>query len=261
YDEVFAPVARLEAIRIFLAFASYMGFKVYQMDVKSAFLYGKIDEEVYMSQPLGFIDPKFLKKVYKVVKAFTSVNTASTTVTTASPSRNVSVVGPSNPNLLPYANQDDSQIPSLEDIYEVPNDRIFRSASYDDQGAMADFINLESTMNVSRMPLSRIHSIHPITQLLRDPHSAVQTRSKVNKSSGAHALIEPKKIYQALKDECWVDAMQEELMNKKDERGVVVRNKASLDARGHRQEEGIDYDEVFAPVARLEAIRIFLAFA
>ncbi|GKB35692.1 putative ribonuclease H-like domain-containing protein [Tanacetum coccineum] len=45
YDEVFAPVARLEAIRIFLAFASYMGFIVYQMDVKSAFLYGKIDEE------------------------------------------------------------------------------------------------------------------------------------------------------------------------------------------------------------------------
>ncbi|GJS83863.1 copia protein [Tanacetum coccineum] len=58
YDEVFAPVARIEAIRIFLAFASYMGFRVYQMDVKSAFLYGKIDEEVYVSQPLGFIDPK-----------------------------------------------------------------------------------------------------------------------------------------------------------------------------------------------------------
>ncbi|GKD41258.1 putative ribonuclease H-like domain-containing protein [Tanacetum coccineum] len=54
YDEVFAPVARLEAIRIFLAFASYMGFVVYQMDVKSAFLYGKIDEEVYVSQPPGF---------------------------------------------------------------------------------------------------------------------------------------------------------------------------------------------------------------
>ncbi|GJX64297.1 copia protein [Tanacetum coccineum] len=54
YDEVFAPVARLEAIRIFLAYASYMGFIVYQMDVKSAFLYGKIDEEVYVSQPPGF---------------------------------------------------------------------------------------------------------------------------------------------------------------------------------------------------------------
>ncbi|GJT61300.1 putative ribonuclease H-like domain-containing protein [Tanacetum coccineum] len=68
YDEVFAPVARLEAIRIFLAFASYMGFIVYQMDVKSAFLYGKIDEEVYVSQPPGFLDPKYPQKVYKVVK-------------------------------------------------------------------------------------------------------------------------------------------------------------------------------------------------
>ncbi|GJS02646.1 putative ribonuclease H-like domain-containing protein [Tanacetum coccineum] len=69
YDEVFTPVARIEAIRIFVAFASNMGFIVYQMDIKSTFLYGKIDEEVYVSQPSGFVDPKFPKKVYKVVKA------------------------------------------------------------------------------------------------------------------------------------------------------------------------------------------------
>nr|GEW06675.1 copia protein [Tanacetum cinerariifolium] len=60
---------RIEAIRIFLAFASYMRFIAYQMDVKSAFLYGKIDEEVYVSQPTGFIDPKSPNKVYKVGKA------------------------------------------------------------------------------------------------------------------------------------------------------------------------------------------------
>ncbi|GKE74415.1 putative ribonuclease H-like domain-containing protein, partial [Tanacetum coccineum] len=65
YDEVFAPVARIEAIRLFLAFASYMGFMVYQMDVKSAFLYGRIDEEVYVTQPKGFVDPQHPKKVYK----------------------------------------------------------------------------------------------------------------------------------------------------------------------------------------------------
>nr|GEW49972.1 putative ribonuclease H-like domain-containing protein [Tanacetum cinerariifolium] len=76
YDEVFALVARIEAIRIFLAFASYMGFIVYYMDVKSAFLYGKIDEEVYVSQPLGFIDPKFPNKVYKVVKALYGLHQA-----------------------------------------------------------------------------------------------------------------------------------------------------------------------------------------
>nr|GFB39687.1 copia protein [Tanacetum cinerariifolium] len=57
YDEVFAPVARIEAIRLFLAYASFMGFTVYQMDVKSAFLYGTIDEEVYVMQPPGFQDP------------------------------------------------------------------------------------------------------------------------------------------------------------------------------------------------------------
>ncbi|GKF25705.1 copia protein, partial [Tanacetum coccineum] len=76
YDEVFAPMATIESIRIFLAFASYMGFIVYQMDVKSAFLYGTIDEEVYVSQPPGFVDLKFPKKVYKVVKALYGLHQA-----------------------------------------------------------------------------------------------------------------------------------------------------------------------------------------
>ncbi|GKD28651.1 putative ribonuclease H-like domain-containing protein [Tanacetum coccineum] len=57
YDEVFAPIARIEAIRLFLAYASFMRFIVYQMDVKSAFLYGTIEEEVYVCQPPGFEDP------------------------------------------------------------------------------------------------------------------------------------------------------------------------------------------------------------
>ncbi|GJV30999.1 putative ribonuclease H-like domain-containing protein [Tanacetum coccineum] len=193
-------------------------------------------------------------------------------------------------------------------------DGIFTHSSYDDEGAEADFTNLETVVNVSPIPTSRINPSHPSALILGDPTSAVQTRSKVNKSSEAHAFVsyvqkqrrnnhkdfhhclfacflsqhEPKKISEALEDESWVDAMQEELLqfeiqkvwilvdlpygkkaigtkwvyrNKKDERGVVVRNKARLVAQGHRQEEGIDYDEVFAPVARLEAIRIFLAFA
>ncbi|GJZ32209.1 putative ribonuclease H-like domain-containing protein [Tanacetum coccineum] len=97
-----------------------------------------------------------------------------------------------------------------------------------------------------------------------------------------------KKVIQALKDPSWIEAMQEELLqfklqqvwtlmdlphgkraigtkwvyrNKKDERGIVIRNKARLVAQGYTQEEGIDYDEVFALVARIEAIRLFLAYA
>nr|GEX75814.1 putative ribonuclease H-like domain-containing protein [Tanacetum cinerariifolium] len=69
YEEVFALVARTEAIRLFLAYASFMGFMVYQMDVKSALFYGTIKEEVYFCQPLGFKDPNYIDKVYKEVKA------------------------------------------------------------------------------------------------------------------------------------------------------------------------------------------------
>ncbi|GKC14079.1 putative ribonuclease H-like domain-containing protein, partial [Tanacetum coccineum] len=146
------------------------------------------------------------------------------------------------------SDQDDSQIPALEDIYDTPNNGIFTNASYDDDGAVADFTNLEIIVNVSPIPTSRIHSIHPITQILRDPTSAVQTMSKVNK-------IEPKKTYEALEDESWVDAMQEELLqfkiqkvwilvdlpngkraiitklvyrNKKDERGIMDVKSAFL---------------------------------
>nr|GFD08752.1 putative ribonuclease H-like domain-containing protein [Tanacetum cinerariifolium] len=99
---------------------------------------------------------------------------------------------------------------------------------------------------------------------------------------------EPKRVHQALKDPSCIEAMQEELLqfkmqkvwvlvdlpygkraistkwvysNKKDERGIVIRNKARLVSQGHTQGEGIDYEEVFAPVARIEAIRLFLAYA
>ncbi|GJZ39577.1 putative ribonuclease H-like domain-containing protein [Tanacetum coccineum] len=76
YDEVFAPVTRIEAIRLFLAYASFKDYVVYQMDVNSAFLYGKIEEEVYVCQPPGFEDPHFLNKVYKVEKALYGLHQA-----------------------------------------------------------------------------------------------------------------------------------------------------------------------------------------
>ncbi|KAJ9557387.1 hypothetical protein OSB04_012001 [Centaurea solstitialis] len=69
YDETFAHVARLKAIRLFLAYAAHMNFKVFQMDIKNAFLNGKINEEVYVAQPPGFVDPKFPDHVYKLNKA------------------------------------------------------------------------------------------------------------------------------------------------------------------------------------------------
>nr|GFC63314.1 putative ribonuclease H-like domain-containing protein [Tanacetum cinerariifolium] len=76
YDEVFDPVARIEAIRLFLAYASFNDFVMYQMDVKSAFLYGKIKEEVDVCQPPGFEDPDIPDRVYKVEKALCRLHQA-----------------------------------------------------------------------------------------------------------------------------------------------------------------------------------------
>ncbi|GJW32377.1 putative ribonuclease H-like domain-containing protein [Tanacetum coccineum] len=178
----------------------------------------------------------------------------------------------------------DPLMPDLEDT------GIF-SGAYDDEdvGAEADLNNLETTMNVSPIPTTRIHKDHPKDQIIGDINSATQTR-RMTKISEEHAMvsyikkqrrtnhkdyqnclfacflsqIEPKKVTQALTDPSWIEAMQDELLqfrlqkvyrNKKDERGIVVRNKARLVAQGYTQEEGINYDEVFAPVARIEAIR------
>ncbi|GKC48399.1 putative ribonuclease H-like domain-containing protein [Tanacetum coccineum] len=121
-------------------------------------------------------------------------------------------------------------MPDLEDTTDLLNTSIF-SGAYDDEdvGAEADLNNLETTMNASPIPTTRIHKDHPKEQIIGDPLLAPQTRRMTK--------------------------------NKKDKRGIVVRNKARLVAQGYTHKEGIDYDEVFAPVARIEAIMLFLAYA
>nr|GEZ15883.1 retrovirus-related Pol polyprotein from transposon TNT 1-94 [Tanacetum cinerariifolium] len=69
FEESFAPVARLEAVRLFIAYAAHKSFTVYQMDVKTTFLYGPLREEVYVNQPDGFVDPYHLDKVYRLKNA------------------------------------------------------------------------------------------------------------------------------------------------------------------------------------------------
>ncbi|KAJ9544362.1 hypothetical protein OSB04_024069 [Centaurea solstitialis] len=132
---------------------------------------------------------------------------------------------------------------------------------------------------------------HPIDLIIGDPTSGVQTRAASANECNFSVFLsnfEPTRVSDALQDSDWVTAMQEELnqfealkvwrlvklpesksvidtkwifKNKKDANNIIVRNKARLVAKGYRQQEGIDYDETFAPVARLEAIRMFLAYA
>ncbi|GJV26871.1 putative ribonuclease H-like domain-containing protein [Tanacetum coccineum] len=175
-------------------------------------------------------------------------------------------------------------LPPVSNVTPMDDTRIFSNAYNDeDVGAEADLNNLETTMNVSPIPTTRIDKDHLKDQIIRDFNSSIQTR-RMAKISDEHAM----KVIQALEDPRWVEIMKEELLqfklqkvwtlvdlpngkrpigtkwvfrNKKDERGIFVKNKARLVAHCYTQEEGIDYDEVFAHVARIEAIRLFLAYA
>nr|GEZ31078.1 hypothetical protein [Tanacetum cinerariifolium] len=116
---------------------------------------------------------------------------------------------------------DDPDMPALEDITYSDNE--------ENVGAEADFSNLETNIHVSLIPTTRVHKDHPVTQIIG---ACFVSQEK------------PKRVHQALKDSSWIEAMLEELLQFK-----------------MQKEEGIDYEEVFAPVARIEAIWLFLAYA
>ncbi|GKE36849.1 putative ribonuclease H-like domain-containing protein [Tanacetum coccineum] len=148
---------------------------------------------------------------------------------------------------------DEPMMPNLEEIVYTDDD--------EDVGAEADMTNLDPHIPVSLIPTTRIHKDHQVEQIIGDIHSAPQTR-RMTKSVTDH--VEPKMQVWTLVDLPygkrairikWIYRI------KKDERGIVVRNKARLVAHGYTQEERIDYDEVFALVARIKAIRLFLAYA
>ncbi|GJU71228.1 putative ribonuclease H-like domain-containing protein [Tanacetum coccineum] len=152
-----------------------------------------------------------------------------------------------------------------------------------------DMNNLDTTIQVSPIPTTRIHKDHPLDQVIRNLQSATQTRnmSKNLKEHGFVSTIQQRTNHKDLQNCLFACFLSQEepkklqevwplvdlpngkraigtkwvFRNKKDERGIVIRNKARLVAQGYTQEEGINYDKVFAPVARIEAISLFLAYA
>ncbi|GJW44895.1 putative ribonuclease H-like domain-containing protein [Tanacetum coccineum] len=180
----------------------------------------------------------------------------------------------------------DSKSNDQEKKDNVNSTNTVNAASTNEVNAVeADMNNLDAFMTASPIPTTRVHKDHPVEQIIRDLNSAPQTRRM---TKNLEERGEPKKVIHALKDPRWIEAMQEDLLqfklqevwtlvdlpngkraistkwvfrNKKDERGIMIKNKARLVAQGYTQEEGIDYDEVFALVARIEAIRQFLTYA
>ncbi|GJR73636.1 ribonuclease H-like domain-containing protein [Tanacetum coccineum] len=129
------------------------------------------------------------------------------------------------------------------DRLNTVNSSVSAASAYDDDnvGAEADLNNLETTMNVSPIPTTRIHKDHPKEQIIRDPFLAPQTR-RMTKIFQEHAM----KVWRLVDLPYGMRAIGTKWVyrNKKDERGIMVRNKARLVAQGYTQEEGIDYDKM-----------------
>nr|GFB83478.1 hypothetical protein [Tanacetum cinerariifolium] len=210
----------------------------------------------------------------------TSIPTVSSPVPTAC--FNDSPEPSSDARLISKRVTNQEETPSLDNILSLTNrfEDILGVKSSSDEviGVEADINNMETTITANPTPTLRIHKDHPKSQIIGHVDTPIQTRHKskvveeqsfiatIHQMTDPYLLqfclflcflsqVEPKKFFDALQDPSWV------LKNKKDERGIVVRNKARLVAQGHTQEERIYYDEVFAPVARIEAIRLFLAYA
>ncbi|GJS14752.1 ribonuclease H-like domain-containing protein [Tanacetum coccineum] len=156
-------------------------------------------------------------------------NVNSTNNVNATGTNEVNVVGGKTNIELPF----DPNMHALEDysIFDFSRDD-------KDDGAVANMNNLDTTIQVSPIPTTRIHKDHPLNQVIGDLQLEEPKKTLVDLPNGKRAIGSK-----------WV------FRNKKDKRGIVIRNKARLVA------QGIDYDEVFSPVARIEAIRLFLAYA
>ncbi|GJV40717.1 putative ribonuclease H-like domain-containing protein [Tanacetum coccineum] len=182
-------------------------------------------------------------------------NVNNTNNVNAASTNEVNVIGRNTSIKLP----DDPNMPALEDY------SIFDLSSDDqDNGAEADMNNLDTTIQVSPIQPTRIHKDHLVEQIIGDLNSAPQTRRMTNnlEEYGFFSSVQQRKKHKDFQN--WIEAMQEELLqfkNKKDEKGIVIKNKARLVAQGYTEKEGIDYDEVFSHVARIEAIRLFLDYA
>ncbi|GJX98582.1 putative ribonuclease H-like domain-containing protein [Tanacetum coccineum] len=183
YDEFFAPVARIEAIRLFLAYALFKDFVVYQMDVKSAFLYGKIEEEVYVCQPPGFEDPDFPNRVYKVEKALYELHQAPRAWTASKAEGRWDFYQPRH--CVPVQ---DTKSTQSSHLYAVK--RIFRDSN---EKKLIQMIKIHTDKNVPDLTYKSILNIHTDKNVADLLTKAFDVKT-VNEEQQLQALVDGKKI-------------------------------------------------------------------
>nr|GEZ53895.1 Gag-Pol polyprotein [Tanacetum cinerariifolium] len=220
FEESFAPVARLEAVRLFIAYAAHKSFIIYQMDVKTAFLYGPLKEEVYVNKPDGFVDPYHPDKVYQLKKA-------------------------------------------LYGLKQAPK-------------AWIPFPSTMAKMNSWGVGLPKgnggVQSLSPVTQYQKNVTQADMTVTMSNdleflfSSMFDELLNGSSKVVSKSSAVTIVDAPNQQMVEgyaqvENDEFINIFCTSVQDQGETSSRHEGVDFEESFAPVARLEAVRLFIAYA
>nr|GEY00531.1 retrovirus-related Pol polyprotein from transposon TNT 1-94 [Tanacetum cinerariifolium] len=259
FDESFAPVARLEAIRIFIAFAAHKNMVFYQMDVKTAF---------FNDFSKGLVDPTLF--IRRNRNDLLLVNISHETSVAHSLQQNGIVVR-RNRTIIEAARTMLTYAQALLFLWV----KAVATACYTQNRSIVRLRHGKTPYDLLHGKLTDLSFLH-VFGALWYPTNDSENLGK----------LQPKADIEALTQSCWIEAMQEELNEfeclevwelvprpdkvmvitfkwiykvKLDELGGILKNKARLVAHGYSQEEGIDFVESFAPVARLEAIRIFIA--
>ncbi|GJS62425.1 putative ribonuclease H-like domain-containing protein [Tanacetum coccineum] len=198
------------------------------------------------------------------------------------------------PHQIPLPDTSDSDVETLFDHVDSNVFDTYNAPETDSVASSSNSVNIDVTPNNQLPHVQKWTQAHPLENIIGDKDRPVSTRKQLETDAmwcffnEFLTHVEPKTYKQALEHSCWIEAMQEEIHEferldvwilvpcpdniliiplkwifkiKLDEYGDVLKNKARLVAKGYRQEAGIDFEESFAPVARLEAIRLFIAHA
>nr|GFB81071.1 Gag-Pol polyprotein [Tanacetum cinerariifolium] len=291
FEESFAPVARLEAVRLFIVYAAHKSFTIYQMDVKTAFLYDHLKEEVYVNQPddrtvttSNELDLLFSSMFDELLNGSSKVVSKSSAVTTVdAPHQRQQHTTPLNTHTTPAPTcqvpNHISTIASIENMYQADMVEEYAQAEND------EFINIFCTpvqnkgeTSSRHVDSSNMHTFyqhypsehrwtkdHPLEQVIGNPSQSVRTRRQLESDGEIcmFALIvsrtEPKNIKEAMANSAWIELMQEELyqFDRLDVWELVDRPlcKNVINMKWLWKNK-----QSFALVARLEAVRLFIVY-
>nr|GEX33779.1 retrovirus-related Pol polyprotein from transposon TNT 1-94 [Tanacetum cinerariifolium] len=299
FEESFASVARMEAIRIFLAHAKHKSFTVFQIDVKTAFLHGSLKEDVYVCQPEGFIDADRPSHVYKLKKALYGLKQAPRAWYDELSKfllQNHFIKGTIDPTLFIRHFHDDILVVQVyvDDIIfgsthprytQLFSDLMKSRFEMSMMREMTFFLGLQ--INQSPCGIFRNQSKYVLEILKKygmescDPvGTPMEIKDKLDLDQNG-TLVDATKYRSMIGALMYLTSSRPDIVhstclcaryqakptekhlkeNKHDEEQTVIRNKCRLVVREYRQEEGLEFEESFASVARMEAIMIFLAYA